>query len=66
MNEAIVLAPALARLGGGFRAIGEDCKNRRAHVVYALAPTPAEVFVPAALTALAHVAFMRFFRQVLS
>lgn len=66
MNEAIVLAPALARLGDGFRAIGEDCKNRRAHVVYALAPAPAQVFAPAALAALAHVAFMRFFRQVLS
>jgi len=51
MNEAIVLAPALARLDDGFRAIGEDCKNRRAHVVYALAPAPAEVFAPAAHSA---------------
>ena len=60
MNEAVVLAPALARLDDGFRAIGEDCKNRRAHVVYVLAPAPA------ALTAPAHVASVRFFRQVLS
>lgn len=66
MNEVIVLAPALARLDDGFRAIGEDCKNRRAHVVYALAPAPAEVVAPAALTAPAHVASVRFFRQVLS